>query len=392
MSKPNIKVNFNLGAKVEITGGTTNEEYEVFFVDKKNNKLLHRDVIKSGYWTKPNIEYFIDWNVQVFQNGIGLIHDEHLSLEGKKVLIEVGNKPIGDSIAWVPYAVEFAKKHKCILTIQTPHNTLFDKSYPELTFVPMRTYTMDDDTFYATYKISSGYIGEQRDFFISLFYKYEKIQYIPDITIWKQHETPNHPTLIPIQKTASDVLGFEEFKELRPQFENPNPQRPIEKKYICISEFASGELKQWTNQIGWKKLIPELKKYGYEVVSISKEKSKLDGVIKRNGDFPLEDRIWYLHHCEFFIGVSSGLSWLSWGCGKKVVLISGITQKTNEFSTDCIRIINENVCHGCFNSEEHADKFSFFKNSFCPENKNWICSRSISPKSVIDKIKENNLL
>jgi ADP-heptose:LPS heptosyltransferase len=38
-----------------------------------------------------------------------------------------------------------------------------------------------------------------------------------------------------------------------------------------------------------------------------------------------------LQHCEFFIGVSSGLSWLAWACGKKVVMISGITKKENEF-------------------------------------------------------------
>jgi autotransporter strand-loop-strand O-heptosyltransferase len=102
--------------------------------------------------------------------------------------------------------------------------------------------------------------------------------------------------------------------------------------------------------------------------------------------------MWYLHHCEFFIGVSSGLAWLAWGCNKKVVLISGITRAENEFKKDCIRVINEAVCHGCFNSEQHCDKFSFFKNEFCPESKNWICSRSISPKMVLDKIKEAQLI
>jgi autotransporter strand-loop-strand O-heptosyltransferase len=392
MDSEKIKVTFHLGAKVEITGGTENEEYEVFFINKKNNKLIHRDVIKTGYWTKPNVKYFVDWKIQVLKNGVGIIHEEELSLDGKDVLVELGNKPIGDVIAWVPYVIEFGKKHNVKLSIQSLHTSLFENSYPDVSFIKMDTVNVEDNDFYASYRISTGFAGELRDTYMSLFNRFEKLLFIPDITIWNKWETPNHPTLVPIQKTASDVLGFEEFKEMRPKFMNPNPQRPIEKKYICISEFASGELKHWNNQVGWKRLIQELKRYGYEIVSISKEKSKLDGVIKRNGDFPLEDRIWYLHHCEFFIGLSSGLSWLAWGCNKKVVLISGITKKTNEFSEDCIRIINETVCHGCFNSEEHADKFSFFKNNLCPENKNWVCSRSISPKMVLDKIKEHNLI
>jgi ADP-heptose:LPS heptosyltransferase len=392
MDKPTFKVSFNLGAKVEITGGTENEKYEVFFINKKNNKLHHRDVIKTGYWTKPNIKYYVDWKIQILKNEEGVVYEEELFLEGKDVLIELGNNPLGDGIAWLPHAIEFGKIHKCNLTIQTNLKSLFEPSYPDVSFVPLGTYMVEENDFYATYRISTGYAGEEREKFRELFRKYDNLLYIPNISSWNKWESPKHPTLIPLQQTASDVLGFEDYKELRPSFINPNPERPIQEKYICISEFASGELKEWNNQVGWKKLIPELKRLGYKIVSISKEKTKLDGVIKRNGDFSLEDRVWYLHHCEFFIGVSSGLSWLAWGCGKKVVLISGITKKTNEFSQDCVRIINEEVCNGCFNSEEHADKFSFFKNHFCPENKNWICSRSISPKKVLDEMKKHNLI
>lgn len=388
MDNTKYLITYHLGCKVEISGGSENDEYEIFFIDKNNNSIIHQDIIKPGYWTKPNIKYYKNWKVQILKNNYGVVHEEELNLNDKFVLIEIGNKPIGDVIGWVPYAVEFSKIHNCKVVIQSPYPFLFDKSYPNITFVKMGTFDMEDKSFYASYRVSSGYIGEDKDKLDSMFRKNQKLQYIPNLSIWNKWEVPNHPGLTPLQQTASDVLGFGEFKEIRPKFVNPNPVRPIEKKYVCISEFASGMLKEWNNQIGWKTLVDELKKMGYEVVSISKEKSNLKGITKRNGDYSLEDRIWYLHHCEFFIGVSSGLAWLAWGCNKKVVLISGITQKTNEFSEDCIRIINETVCHGCFNSEEHCDKFSYFKNTFCPENKNWICSRSISPKMVIDKIKE----
>jgi autotransporter strand-loop-strand O-heptosyltransferase len=193
---------------------------------------------------------------------------------------------------------------------------------------------------------------------------------------------------------ASDILGLD-FKEIRPRFSNPKPnEKPIGKKFVCISEFASEStgLKVWQNQIGWQKLVDYLKSEGFEVVSISAEKTNLKNVIKRNGKLDLSDRIWYLHHCEFFVGVSSGLSWLAWACGKKVVMISGATADWNEFKEDNIRIFNPESCHGCWNSVEHSHKFACFHGSFCPEKKNFECTRKISPTFVIDRIKQENLV
>jgi autotransporter strand-loop-strand O-heptosyltransferase len=250
---------------------------------------------------------------------------------------------------------------------------------------------MDDSNFYASYKVQYGFSNDDNLNLNKLLEKNSRIGYIPGISFWNKNESPYHPNLKPLAEFGSSVLGLD-YIERRPIFEQINNERPIEKKYICISEFASGVEKQWNNKIGWQTLVDELKRLGYEVVSISKEKSNLKNVTKRNGDFDLEDRIWYLQHCEFFIGVSSGLSWLAWASGKKVVIISGITVKNNEFYEDCIRIINETVCHGCWNLEEHCDKFVFRRAPLCPENKNFTCSRSISPKMVIDEIKKHLVL
>ena len=106
----------------------------------------------------------------------------------------------------------------------------------------------------------------------------------------------------------------------------------------------------------------------------------------------MEERAWYLHHCEFFIGVSSGLSWLAWACGKKVVMISGATMEFNEFSEDNIRIINKESCHGCWNSVEHRDKFACYHAALCPEDKNFECTRRISPSHVIQRMEEEKLI
>jgi hypothetical protein len=86
------------------------------------------------------------------------------------------------------------------------------------------------------------------------------------------------------------------------------------------------------------------------------------------------------------------LSWLAWAAGAKVVMIAGHSEEWVEFSENCIRIINKDVCYGCYNNEEHMDKLCCYHNTYCPTGKNFVCTRAISPKMVIEKIKENNLL
>jgi ADP-heptose:LPS heptosyltransferase len=379
-----INVDFYKGAKVEISG-TTTSEFEVFFIDNKTNNLIHSDTIKSGYWTKPSIEYFIEWKIIVMENGVGKVYEEILNLENKEVLIIIENTPLGDNIAWVEYISEFMKQHNCFVTFQTFFKSLFEESYPQLNIVKQFTHNFNDPKFYASYKLSVGFAKTLTTKLHDELIR-KKLDFIPNLSMWNKNETPFNATLEPLQKLATNVLGLE-WKEKRPNLICENNERPIQKKYICISEFASGKIKEWNNQIGWQTIVDELSKMGYEIVSISKEKSSLKRVTKRNGDFSLQDRIWYLKHCEFFIGVSSGLSWLAWGCGKKVVMISGVTLPSNEFITDCVRIYNENACYGCWNRPEHADKFVVFNTKLCPENKNWECSRKISPKMVLEKIK-----
>jgi autotransporter strand-loop-strand O-heptosyltransferase len=283
--------------------------------------------------------------------------------------------------------------------IATHHKKLLMTSFSDFDgFVDDNTFNEEDPLFYASYNIGYGvewahHQNEMRRL-IQNYHKKKGALYSDALSIWDVHKSPRNPNKIPLAAIGSDILGLE-FTEIRPNFPNPKPQeRPIEKKYVCISEFASDStgLKVWQNQIGWQKLIDFLKSEGFEVVSISAEKTNLKNVIKRNGKIDLQDRIWYLHHCEFFVGVSSGLSWLAWACGKKVVMISGATAAWNEFQADNIRILNPDVCHGCWNSEEHSHKFACFHGSFCPENKNFECTRKISPNFVIHRIKQENLV
>lgn len=393
----NIKfiVDFYYGCKVEILGEPDKEYpdedlYNVKFFDEKTGQLIHETNIKPNYWTTPRIKYFIPWRVVIEKNGSTVLN-QLMTLKNKKVLIAMDTKPIGDNVSWLAHILEFSKRHECEVTVQTPFANLFSKLYPHFNYVPSDTYQLNDSNFYASYKVQYGFSNEQNLNLNKLLNKNIRLGYVPDISFWNQDESPYHPNLKPLAEFGSSVLGLD-FVERRPIFETVKNERPIEKKYVCISEFASGVEKQWNNKIGWQTVVDELKKLGYEVISISKEKSDLKNITKRNGNFDLEDRIWYLQHCEFFIGVSSGLSWLAWASNRKVVMISGITNKDNEFHEDCIRIINESVCNGCWNLEQHCDKFVFRNPPFCPENKNFTCSRSISPKMVMDEIKKHLIL
>jgi autotransporter strand-loop-strand O-heptosyltransferase len=94
-----------------------------------------------------------------------------------------------------------------------------------------------------------------------------------------------------------------------------------------------------------------------------------------------------IHHSEFFIGLSSGLSWLAWALNKKVVMISNFTDDNHEF--ECIRITNKSVCHGCWNKPEY--KFDKGDWNWCPVHKGtdrqFECHTSITAEQVIDQIK-----
>jgi len=395
MSELKFISNFNNGAFLEIFGDTS-ELFVVKFIDKQTDAVIHTDTLMSGYWTRTNIEYYVDWLITVHTLDGILVYEHSMDLQDKLVLIDITSKSLGDVISWIPYCEEFRKKHNCKLIVKSSVSDLFKVSYPEIIWYSFTDLIEESNLIHATYRIFVGIDNESHRLgskkLNNFFNKKIPIKFIDNLTFFNKNLHPEHPLLIPLQKISANVLGID-FKEIRPVIHQINSERPIEQKYVCISEFASaGGMKVWQNQIGWKTIVNELKNVGFEVVSISKEKSELKNIIKRNGNYSLLDRAWYLQHCEFFIGMSSGLSWLSWASGAKVVLISGHSKKWLEFNENCIRINNETVCNGCHNIVEHVDKFCCFHESFCPENKNFICTRSISPKMVLDEIRNAQLI
>jgi FkbM family methyltransferase len=104
----------------------------------------------------------------------------------------------------------------------------------------------------------------------------------------------------------------------------------------------------------------------------------------------LQEVINDLSTCEFFVGLGSGLSWLAWACELPVVLISGFSEKWAETKLDTYRVINEDVCHGCFN----WDRLDAGDWNWCPKykgtNRQFECSKQITSEMVINEI--NNIM
>jgi autotransporter strand-loop-strand O-heptosyltransferase len=205
--------------------------------------------------------------------------------------------------------------------------------------------------------------------------------------------------MIPLQKTASDVLGLE-YKEVLPRLDKSKVKRQIEGKYVCIAPHASALAKYWNRPGGWQKVIDFLNEKGYKVVYISQEPmdrgwhdSKLGGtlqnVIDKSGDLPLSDRFADLCHADYFIGVGSGLSWLSWALNTPTIMISGFSYPYTEFQ-DCERIYPEDpkTCRGCFN-RKWLDPGDW---EWCPDHKDtprqFECTKTIKPDQVIVSIKK----
>ena len=197
---------------------------------------------------------------------------------------------------------------------------------------------------------------------------------------------PELPSMIPLQKTITNILGLE-FKEIKPNIYYRIDVNPYSKKYITICTESTAQLKYWNNPTGWQELVDYLIDLGYDVVNVSKNTTGLNGV-KDIKDTSIENTMNVIHHSEFFIGLSSGLSWLSWAINKHVVMISNFTNDDHEFTTNCTRISNPTVCNGCWNNP----KFKFDKGdwNWCPEHKDtprhFECHKSITSKMVIDKI------
>jgi autotransporter strand-loop-strand O-heptosyltransferase len=169
----------------------------------------------------------------------------------------------------------------------------------------------------------------------------------------------------------------------------PKERKIVENK-VTIGPETIKEISQWNyNGIdGWQEVVNALHNGFYSVYNVSYENTmNLQNVIGIHGHDDINVAIDHIISSKFFVGLSSGLSWLAWAYDVPVVMISNFTRKENEF--DCFRVDNTSICNSCFN---------IFPNikSKCPlflgtERENE-CHNLITPQDVINKINEVILL
>lgn len=365
-----IKFDFNDG--IRILFPHNGNEYHVTFTDIDTGIILYsNDTVPGAYVTSVK-KFYIRFRLIIHKKGgTEPIFTHDFDAKDREVMIQLPVGTLGDSIGWFSYVERFQKKHQCkVICVMTPWIAAVVKDqYPDITFIsPEETKNYQP---YACY-----YMG--------LFFR---------------GNVDNQPIdfrYIGLHRTAGYILGVDPADE-PPRF-NLSAPRKIQEKYVCIACQSSSQAKYWNNPFGWAGVISFLKENGYRVICIDKERVHGAGLVwnhmpwgveDETGDKPLQERIDLIKDADFFIGLSSGLSWLAWGCGVPVVMISGFTHPTNEFATP-YRVINYHTCHSCWNDMRlDFDHFDFL---WCPRHKgsdrHFECTKLISAEQVITTIKK----
>ncbi|MBQ9446867.1 MAG: autotransporter strand-loop-strand O-heptosyltransferase [Victivallales bacterium] len=358
---------------------TSTGRYVVELYDDEKGLIMSRQPLKPGGYLFHNASYYMRYMVQILdETGKTPLFRHTFNLGGRPVVVSFPQKTLGDTIAWFAACEEFRVKTGCQLfcAMHPFHIEMFAKKYPDIHFISFSD--MENMKPYAHYLMGVSFDGGER------------------LMPWDwRHQGLHH--------VGYNILGLDPYgaDEKPPKIDFDHERREIAEPYVCIASLASGGCKLWLNPDGWDEVCIFLKKCGYRVLDIDANHylqfNYLTIRIPREAeDFTglgeghkISDRAAMINHGDFFIGLGSGLSWVAWAVGKPVVLISGFSLPFCEFHTP-YRVINTNVCHGCFNdttlSFENNAKF------WCPrqtdERLKMACSTAITSTQVINKILE----
>ena len=401
----------------------------ILFKDRRTGDIIFDCKVgkEPGQWAYAyaNDKSFVDWLVEVKQ-GTQIIYSESLDLSNKKVLLKVDDLFFGIE----SMILEFIKKTNCQITIKSKFNLpvdgiCFDNEADDEFFYFSLNQNQLSDFFVEKNRKPEKYLNvlqsnslgdtigfipycqkwaEEKGIIVDLSIKrselfnpedYKNINFVTESEIKSDYTDINRFEYIfdkPLQKGYSDQFGLT-YEEIRAKIKNVKKERPIKSKYVCLGVHTTSQCKYWNYPDGWETISKKLRSIDitpvavdlYEVFGIEGCWNELPHSAVKKVGLQFDDVINYLQHCEFFIGVSSGLSWLAWALGKKVIMISGTTTEDNEFTSNCTRIINKKVCHGCFNK---SSVYPFNAGDWlcCPINRDtskWFeCTKTISPEDV----------
>ncbi|MDR3300789.1 MAG: autotransporter strand-loop-strand O-heptosyltransferase [Candidatus Accumulibacter sp.] len=360
-----VRFDFNDGARVWLPRGSWHVQIEDF---ESGNILFACDADEG--WVVSSKKFFVLFAIKIWVRGdTAPIVDHVMNLRDRPVLIKFPVGTLGDLIGWFPYAEKFLAKHGCVLECALGRELvdIFSAQYPAMRLsVPQEVRTLAP---YASFRIGLFFGGNKND-------------------------QPVDFRMVGLHRTAGHILGVDPAEE-PPRLALDIPRRIVE-SYVCIATKSSCQAKFWNNGHGWNAVVAYLRALGYRVLAIDREATvgmsfTWNQIPHEAEDFTghlaLTERIALLRHADFFIGLSSGLSWLAWACRVPVVLISGFTLPVCEFNTP-YRVFSPHGCNGCWDditlNFDHRDFF------WCPRQKGterqYECSRLITGKQVIGHV------
>ena len=361
-----IRYDFNLGCRVVLPPQEGDRPWRVRLRDLATGNSLFETTLKQGFINSSK-RWFVRFRIEVW-DGEESVFQHDYDAGGRPVLIQFPVGTLGDTIGWFPYAARFAAVHGCTLTcaMSALIIPLFRDAYPHIAFVTHEE--VKPEAFYATYCLG-------------LFFDDTE-------TVWQ----PTDFRMVGLHRTAGYILGVDPAEQA-PAISLPDESRPIPEPYVCIGVQSSSGCKYWNNPSGWRAVVLRLKERGYRVICIDQKPVHGTGLFwthipngaeDHTGDQPLTDRARWLRHADGYVGLSSGLAWLAWAAGTKVLMISGFTHPSNEFATPW-RVHNWHACNSCWNDP----KLRFDHKDFlwCPRQagtpRHFECTRLITSEHVV---------
>jgi autotransporter strand-loop-strand O-heptosyltransferase len=290
----------------------------------------------------------------------------------REAVIQLPTRTVGDTLGWFSYCDRFARQHpECRVTVALAERIipLLRNEYPHLSLL-----THDE--------VNASHIAHRAyaTYFLGLFFEDAACDYQP---VDFRH--------VGLHRSAGFILGVDPDEE-PPRLALIDESRPISEPYVCIAVQATSGAKTWTNPNGWREVVSFIKSAGYRVICI--DQKPVHGAalmwthVPHGADdmtgMPLMEAARWLRHASFFVGLSSGLSWLAWAARTPVVMISGYSLPSAEFATP-YRIINWHTCNGCWS--DPALRFDHKDYLWCPRHagssRHFECTRLITPDHVI---------
>lgn len=384
-----VRWDYNFGARILLPANGRTYAYRI---DDTSNG----NVIVMGETTTPESEdpesapkrilqtrqrYFIPLRIRVWEKTDEtdepylLVVDEPWSGRGRNIMIQLPRGAVGDTLAWFPYAARFAEQHGANVTVMMREDIaeLYRDSHPHMSLEdPPADTAYPVEKFYATY--------------------YPGLYYGDDDNSWQ----PRDFRQTGLHRNIGYLLGVDP-ETPPPPLGVPDDGPPIEGPYVCIATLSTMQAKHWNNPGAWMEVVRYLKASGYRVIDIDRDRISGSGIVwntipngaeDETGARPLAERVRWLRHCSFFIGLSSGLSWLAYACGTPVMMISGFTNPDNEFRTEA-RVWNPIPCNSCW----HDSRLRFDTSNYlwCPRHENtprqFECSRHIGVAQVISALR-----